>query len=73
MDEALNRLNRVFGPEKGAAVYRELLAVLQLTTLSDPDDEMAFADLLIKRGGLDEAVGRSLRVRSILRGAKAQR
>jgi len=63
------RLVHVYGESRGNALFREVLAELGLRRLESPNDEMAFADALITRGGLLEAVGRSLRVRALLRGA----
>ena len=67
--EVKGRLVKVFGAERGGKVFEEVLGKLGLAELADPDDEMRFADELIG-GGLMEAIGRSLRVRALLRGAK---
>lgn len=64
------RLVHVYGAGRGEALFREVLAELGLDALENPNQEMLFADALISRGGLLEAVGRSLRVRALLRGAK---
>tara|TARA_B100001750_G_scaffold221535_1_gene210186 strand:- start:2642 stop:2866 length:225 start_codon:yes stop_codon:yes gene_type:complete len=68
--EVKGRLVKVFGAERGGKVFEEVLGKLGLAELADPDDEMRFADELIGGGGLMEAIGRSLRVRALLRGAK---
>ncbi len=67
--DIMKRLVHVYGEAKGEALYRETLEQTGLTELGSPDDEMRFADALIDSGGLLEAMGRSLRVRALLRGA----
>lgn len=68
-DDIIQRLVHVYGATKGEALYRETLERTGLAELRSPDDEMRFADALIDSGGLLEAMGRSLRVRALLRGA----
>ena len=70
MNECLSRLVHVFGASKGNAIYSETLERIGRDVLDSADDEMAFADALIQGGGLLETIGRSLRVRALLRGAK---
>jgi hypothetical protein len=68
-DPSLNKLLRLLGPEKGAALIREIMRQLGLTEIRTPDDRLRFGGALIERGGLYEAVGRAIRVQAILHGA----
>ena len=68
--EIRDRLIHVFGRQKGAEVYERIMGNLGIETIAGPDDEMRFADALIGSGGLMETIGRSLRVRALLRGAQ---
>ncbi len=72
-DMALEKLTRVFGPEKGRAIYLAALADAELTDLHSADDLFAFAAVLSRRGGMEGAVGGLLSVASVLRGAGARK
>ena len=49
---------------------RETLRELGISAIHTADDRMRFGGALIKRGGLLEAIGRSIRVQAILHGAR---
>lgn len=68
-DHVMERLVHVFGRARGEQLYAETLESIGLPAIGGPNDEMRFADALIGRGGLHEAIGRSLRVRALLHGA----
>jgi hypothetical protein len=66
---ALSKLTRVFGPERGARLHREVLREMGIEQLDRPDDLQAFARVLGGRGGMEAAVGGLLGVAATLRGA----
>ena len=68
-DLALEKLTRVFGAERGSAIYRATLVDAELLELRSADDLFAFAAQLSRRGGMEAAVGGLLSVASVLRGA----
>jgi hypothetical protein len=70
---ALEKLTRVFGVEKGRAIYVAALAAAGLIDLRSADDLFAFAAELSRRGGMEGAVGGLLSVASVLRGAGARK
>ena len=63
------RLFKAVGREKGWQAGQEALAQLGLTELRNQQDVVGFANLLIQRGGVLEAVGRALKIAAVLRGA----
>ena len=66
---AERRLAAVIGNARAQAMVR---ACLQRSGCSDPrtpDDLRRFAEALIDEGGLAEAVGRSVKIEALLRGA----
>jgi hypothetical protein len=69
-DPALQKILNLLGPEKGQAVIDEVLRKIGCTTLSSPDDRYRFACELMTRGGVLEAVGRSIKIQAIFHGAK---
>ncbi len=69
-EEVLRRVQHVFGVRRGEQIYLETLEQLGVETLERVTDEKRFADVLVRRGGLYEMVGRTLRVRALLRGAE---
>jgi hypothetical protein len=68
---AVERVSRAVGPVAGPATVQAALADLGLHELGSPTDLLAFAELLIHKGGVFEAVGRGLKVSALLRGATA--
>ena len=68
---AMQRLIRAAGPAAGPEAAREALTTLGIAELSSASDLLGFAEQLIAKGGVFEAVGRGLKVSALLRGAKA--
>ena len=68
-DVALGKLARILGQERARALTDETLERIGLPELRSPNDLRTFAAELMKRGGFIEAVGRSLHVHAVLRGA----
>jgi hypothetical protein len=66
---ALQKIFNTFGAQRGRALVDETLASLGITELRTPDDRLRFGNALIKRGGLLESVGRSIKIQAILHGA----
>lgn len=66
---AYNRLIRALGPHVGSRVCDETLLAMGLRELSSQNEVLAFANILIARGGAIESVGRALKISAILRGA----
>lgn len=71
-DPVLLKLSNVLGPDKASALVDEVLAELRLVRLSSADDRFHFGDALVKRGGLLEAIGRSIKVKALLHGASGR-
>lgn len=69
---ALQRLTRAVGPAAAPDVAREALASLGLQELQSATDLLEFAEQLIAKGGVFEAVGRGLKISALLRGAIAR-
>lgn len=65
-DLALGKLSRVFGVDKAAAIYSEILAEIGCTTLTGPADMRAFGEALARRDGFLAAVGISLQTQALL-------
>lgn len=70
LEPALQKLANVLGPARAQAIFEEILRDLALPALRTPDDRYRFACALMHRGGLLEAVGRSLKIQAILHGAR---
>ena len=63
------RLVKALGNRRAAEVMREAIGEIGGRTLSTPQDMMDFAEVLVRSVGLLQAVGRSLKVMALLRGA----
>jgi len=70
LDPALQKLINTLGPERGQAIYSEILLKIGRTSLASPDDRYRFACELMTRGGLLEAIGRAIKIQAILYGAR---
>lgn len=68
-ENALSRLSKALGRERGTRCAEQTLASLGLRELRGQQDLLLFANELIRQGGVVEAVGRALKVSAILRGA----
>ena len=66
------KLNNLLGAARAAELRTELLNELGLEVIESPDDRLRFGNALIARGGLLEAVGRSIKVQALLHGAREQ-
>lgn len=71
-DPVLVKLKNVLGADKADALVDEVLAEMGLVTLGTADDRYAFGEALVKRGGLLEAIGRSIKVKALLHGASGR-
>ena len=66
----IERLMKAVGRSAGERHAREALANIGLREIRTPDELLAFANYLLKQGGVVESVGRALKVTAILRGAR---
>jgi hypothetical protein len=66
---AVAKLLRMLGPERGNAVVQETMKQLGLEAVKTPNECLRFGEALIKRGGLLEALGRSIKIQALLNGA----
>lgn len=62
------RLEQVLGKRQAATLVAQTMAEAGLADLRTANDQLRFADALIPRGGLYEAVGRALKIQAILNG-----
>lgn len=69
-DPTLVKLFNVLGPARARSLVTEVLAEIGRPGLHEPDDRLAFGEALVRRGGLLEAIGRSIRVQACLMGAR---
>jgi hypothetical protein len=65
------RVTNALGPKRAGEVLREALRQTSDRPVDTPDDMLAFAEAMLAQGGLIEAIGRSLKVQALLRGAVA--
>jgi len=63
------RLVKALGAKRAAEVMRDCIAELGGRTLDTPQDMMEVADVMVRSTGLLQAVGRSIKVMALLRGA----
>lgn len=68
-DPAFEKLENVLGQERAGSVWRDELARLGVPNLDVPRDRLRFGEALVQRGGVLEAIGRSIKVQAFLRGA----
>lgn len=68
-----DRLVKALGPKRAAEIMRATLASRDDRPLNTVQDLLDFAELMISAGGLVQAVGRSLKVLALLRGAVEKR
>lgn len=69
---ARGKLARVLGPERGERLYCETLRALAAERIDSPDVLYAFGQHLVKRGGIEAAVGAMLGVAAVVRGASVK-
>ncbi len=65
----LERLVKALGEKRAAEVFRDAFDRFGEGNVETPQDMFDFAQLLMKSGGLVQAVGRSLKVQALLLGA----
>jgi hypothetical protein len=65
----LERLTKALGPARAAEVMNERLSSWRPRPLDTAQDLLEFSNHLMRCGGLIQAVGRSLKVQALLRGA----
>ena len=68
-DEIRQRIVRLLGDEAGGALMAQVMAEANVPELVSPESRSIFAAALIARGGVLEALGRSIRVQALLQGA----
>lgn len=66
---AHERLAKALGPRRAGEVMHQVLGGFDERLLDTPQDLLDIAERLIRQGGLVQAVGRSLKVHALLRGA----
>lgn len=66
---ALERLTRAVGSAQAPQVLRDMLAAIDCDALETPQDLLALGRALVRKGGSTMAVGYSIKVRAVLRGA----
>lgn len=70
-DVALSKLTNVLGEDKATELVRAILREIGIAELRTPDDRLKFAEALMARGGVIEAIGRAIKIQALLHGAKA--
>ena len=68
-DPALLKLVKMLGREGADQVAAEVFNELGLRDIGSPTDRLRFGEALCRRGGLLEAIGRSIKVQALLQGA----
>ena len=64
---AISKLVKLLGPEKGSALFEQVLIEIQRPTLDSADDLLAFGLAMARQGGFVEAMGVVLQTYAILR------
>lgn len=67
-DTVTQKLAQVLGRKAALELVSKTMVDAGLDALNTPDDQLRFANALIPRGGLYEAVGRALKIQAILNG-----
>jgi hypothetical protein len=70
VDPVLLKLSNVLGAERACATLAELKETLGLFETSSAASRLQIGNTLIKRGGLMEAIGRSIKIQALLHGAR---
>jgi len=70
-DEIRQRIVRLLGDQAGPALMAQVMAEAHVPDLATPDSRSSFATALIAKGGVLEALGRSIRVQALLQGANS--
>ncbi|MGE0324865.1 MAG: hypothetical protein AB7K71_21005 [Polyangiaceae bacterium] len=69
LNSAREKLTRAVGAEEGRRILNEALRRCGISSVESAGDLLKLADQLMRRGGLLEAVARSLKIQAILAGA----
>jgi hypothetical protein len=69
-DPALTKLINMLGREKAERLAKEIATELGIHGTMSPTDRLRFGDALVRRGGVLEAIGRSIKVQALLQGAR---
>jgi hypothetical protein len=69
MDFVIERLSKALGPVRAVEVLSDALVVMERNEIETPQDLLELSEYLIRQGGLAQAVGRSFKVKALLRGA----
>ncbi len=69
LNNAREKLTRAIGAEEGRRVLNEALRRAGVSSVDSAGDLLKVAEQLMRRGGLLEAVARSLKIQAILAGA----
>ena len=64
-----DRLVKALGDRRAGEVFRDACGRFGDRLIETPQDMLDFAEVLVRLGGLIQAVGRSLKVQALLRGA----
>ena len=70
-DPSLLKLVNMLGRDGAEKMAAEIFQELGMRHIASPTDRLRFGDALIKRGGILEAIGRSIKVQALLQGAQA--
>ncbi|MDP2344622.1 MAG: hypothetical protein Q8O67_26975 [Deltaproteobacteria bacterium] len=70
-DPALVKLKNMMGEPAARTLIHEVFKELGVSNLDDADDRLRFGQALVPRGGVFEAIGRSIKVQALLHGANA--
>jgi hypothetical protein len=66
---AIQKVINVLGRERGQQLIEETLREIGLRSIDTPNERVRFGNVLIKRGGVLESLGRSIKIQAILHGA----
>ena len=67
-----DKLVVILGEKQAEEVFRLSLTEAKLAEVESADDQLTFATVLMRKGGVLEAIGRSLKIQAILHGAKEE-
>lgn len=71
-DRAVDKITNMMGPSKARQFIDDTMRSIHLTQVTTMDDLLQFGEALIARGGVIEAIGRSIKIQAILHGAVAR-
>ncbi len=68
-DPAIVKLVNMMGRENAEELASQIYRELGIDVIASPTDRLRFGEALVKRGGVLEAIGRSIKVQALLQGA----